>query len=505
MSWCFKVTHWQWVAFFVITLLALRLFLTLTHENYLGIDGGAYVLSALEVQGKDITNVGFARPPLAPGWLLVPFIHFLGIDVGYKVWTVLFSVLPLLPVYLLTRDLVNRSAAIFALAFFSVDMMQMEMMVTGSLPLIGFTFIGLSLWCIFRLTHQWSRLHFWLLAACVGILPYINQTAAGIGMIVLPAATIALFIFVYKDKGRMAAGPYQCNIVFYVLPAAFIGGLIALGALPWYLTNAPGNSELRFPGPILQMVHWTDPALLLQFPVVATVVYFLWRETKDYRVRTMAVLIGMLGVMILFLSWDEAIINILYRSRYFLALLIYPSIAWLLCRTWPLLPSLKEEWATVLPMVAVWLALLWGQVVVFSLQSELKDMVSPQTVEALEIASQGHPEKSIITNAYSLSHWVSAMNQVESPNTWTLEPSPFYQETATQINCVLGWIDSCSPEQATKSLDAEYILIDTRFPTQWEHDVWGSPQRDAWATLYNAQWLILRYNQSGVQLWEIKF
>lgn len=502
----FRVAHWQWVAFFVCTTVILRLTLALTHENYLGIDIGAYVLSALDVQGKDATNVGFPRPPLAPGWLLVPFIELFGIDSGYKVWTVLFSAAPILPVYLLTRDLVNRPAAVFAVAFFSVDMMQMEMMVTGALPQIGFTFIGLALWCIFRLTNRIGEWwHFGILASSVGILPYINQTAAGIAFIVLPVATIALFIFVEQEKGRMAAGPHQANIIFWVLPAAFIGGLIALGALPWYLANAPGNSELRFPGPILQIVNIGDTAWM-QAALAVGLVYLLWKSTLDYRIRTLALLIGVLGFMLLWLSWDEAIINILYRSRYFIGLLFYPGAAYLINRyIFPLAHSVKQEWMIFFPMVAVWVALLVGQVVVFNLQAMLKDMAAPETIEALEIARQENPDKAIITNAYSLSHLVSALNQVESPNTWTLEPSPYYVDTAVNINCILGWVDGCSPEQAARQLNSKYVLIDERFPSKWEHNVWGSPQREAWETLGDAPWLELIYSSGSVKLWEITF
>lgn len=488
-------------------LLSLRLFLAFTHAPYLGIDGGAYVLSALDVQSQNQTSVGFSRPPLAPGWGLVPFIWAFGVDDGYKLWTVAFSVLPLLPVYLLTRTLVNKSAAIFALAFMSVDMMQMEMMVTGSLPLIGFAFIGLAIWAIFKMTHEWFRWRYWLtLVASVAILPYVNQTAAGIGAIILPLTVICCWIFSKKQLGEVGSGPKRVNLIVFVLPAAFLGFLIGLGSLPWYLANAPGNAELRFPGPILQFVHWLDPALLLQFPLVCVLIYYLRKETTDYRMRTIGVLLGVLGVMILFLSWDEALINILYRSRYFLAVLVYPAIAFLLCRTFPLLPSFRQEWATILPMTACWLALLWGQVVVFNLQTGFKDMVYPETVRALEIAKAEHPDKAIISNAYSLSHWIAAINQVESPNTWSVEPSPYYKKSDYRVRCVLGWVADCDAQAATRALNAGYILIDEKFPDNiGSPPVYGAPTEDEWANLADVPWLRLKFAQGSVKLWEIRF
>lgn len=502
----FKIKHWQWAAFFVIILLSLRLFLALTHAPHLGIDGGAYILSALDVQGQQHTDVGFTRPPLAPGWLLAPFINLFGLDVGLKVWTALFSVLPLLPVYLLTKTLVNKSAAIFALAFFSVDMMQMEMMVTGSLPLVGFTLIGMAIWAMIGLSEWFSKRHFWTLVFSIGLLPYVNQTATAIAMIVIPIIPVAMFYFLHREKGAMGAGPFQTNIVFNIPVALLLGSLIALGALPWYLANAPGNSELRYPGPLLLFVKFMDPAFALQFPIVAFLVYWLFKVTKDYRIRTLAVVMGILGVMILFLSYDEAIINVLYRSRYFLGLLVYPAIAYLLCRTWPIFKSLKEDWSLILPMVAVWIGLLYMQVWIFNAQTNFKDMVFPETARALQIANSEHPGKAIITNAYSLSHWVAAINQVDSPNTWSLEPSPFHKETDLKVRCLLGWVPNCNPEAAALDLNAKYILIDERMPDDiMAAPVYGAPGEDEWANTYNVAWLHLRKSEGSVRLWEIGF
>lgn len=491
----FNIKHHQWIFFFVLTALILRLTLALTHAPYLGIDGGAYILSALDVQGKQITDVGFPRPPLAPGWLLVPFINFLGVDIGYKVWAVLFSFMPFLPIYFLTRDLVNRATAAFAVGFFSVDVMQMEMLVTGSLPLIGFSCIGMAIWAVFRLSQGYSRPASTVLIVSVGILPYINQTAAGIGVIVLPLITLSLFFFSPKEYRREALR----NTVI----AACFGGFIALGSLPWYFANAPGNSELRFPGPWLMLVNWRDPALLLQFPIVAFLVYTLLREGTDPRIKATATTLAVLGGMILFLSYDESIINVLYRSRYFLAILVYPAIGFWLRNIFPLKPSFKEEVIVIAPMALMWVILLVTQVWVFHTQSHFKDMVFPETVEALSLTEN---DQAIITNAYSLSHWVAALNQVESPNTWSLEPSPFYLETDGRVRCILGWVDGCDPEQASQALDAGYVLIDERMPDEIKSaPIYGAPSENEWDNLPTVPWLKLLYSKGTVKLWEIKF
>ncbi|KKK64449.1 hypothetical protein LCGC14_2984090, partial [marine sediment metagenome] len=64
----------------------LRLGLTLAHNGFLGVDGGAYFLNMLDVLGQEHTEQGFPRPLLAPGWTLFPFAELFGWDIGYKIW-----------------------------------------------------------------------------------------------------------------------------------------------------------------------------------------------------------------------------------------------------------------------------------------------------------------------------------------------------------------------------------------------------------------------------------
>ena len=110
-----------------------------THEGFLGVDGGAYFLSRNAVLGNEPTSQGFARPPLAPGWLLVPFTSLWGDDIGFKIWSLVSSLLPIPAVFLFgTRILGNRGALIGAL-FIAFCPFQSEMFVTGALPLIGFS------------------------------------------------------------------------------------------------------------------------------------------------------------------------------------------------------------------------------------------------------------------------------------------------------------------------------------------------------------------------------
>lgn len=500
---CLRRGHWFWLSFFILSALALRLILVLTHPAYLGIDGGAYVLSALRVQGLDHTSVGFPRPPLAPGWLLVPFINSLGIDTGYKVFAATTSLLPLLPTYLLTRHLAGKGPALFAVAFLAVDISHMEMTVTGSLPLIGFTCIGLAIWAIIELSQGWSRLHFFTLVLSLGILPYINQTAAGMALYILPIFVLALFTLAHIEKGKGDAVPVQVNLIFFVLPAAALGLLIACGALPWYLANMPGNSELRYPGPLITFVQWHDPALWLHFPIAEVTAFLLWRSTKDYRLRSLALLLAVLGIVVLFLSYDEAVVNLLFRPRFFMALLVYPAIAYLLKNLWPF--KWQQDKFYISAMAVVWLYLfMWWQPSTFLTDTGFKDQILPETKAALDIAKIERPGQAIITNAYSMSHWVAALNDVESPNTWSVEPSPYYKASDEQVRCLLGWVADCSPQLAAQSLNAGYILIDTRMPDEILADpVYGRISDDEWANLPDVPWLSLRYSKKTIQLWEV--
>jgi len=483
--------------------LIFRLTLVLTHDPMLGVDGGAYLLSRNTVLGDEPTGVGFPRPPLAPGWLLVPFTEVFGDDKGFKIWTALASLLPLLPVYLLARDISGKSAGIFALAFMAVDLTQMEMMVTGALPQVGFALIGLSVWALLRLSEGWSRKHAWVLALSLGLIPYINHTSAGIAVVVLPIVFGYLawkvkrnetFQYLYwrgylKQLGRMVG-------------AAAIGAIIGLGALPWYTRVFPVTGELNYPGPFLWMVHPVDFAV--EQAIIGWSVVIMVAVTKaPYKVKALAVMVGILSTMLLFLSSDETIINLLYRPRYLLALPLYACIAWLVFNK----GNVDTKSGVFFGMAAtVWIALVFGQAWIFDRQTTYSDMILPETAEILE--SIKGDDRAVITNSYTLSHWVAALNKVKSPNTfaWRLGPSPYYQESDRNVRCLLGWVPGCDPVKAKKALNAGYILIDQRFPyySNRASNVYGAISEDTWGNLPDVPWLHLQKEIPPIQLWAVK-
>lgn len=193
----------------VLAALALRLGLTLGHDGFLGVDGGAYLLSRNAVLGDEPTGAGFPRPPLAPGWLLVPFTELAGDDVGYKLWSVFASLLPMIPVYLLARRINSGpfpALGLFAAGFLSLDLLHAEMIVTGALPLIGFALLGMVWWAMGRLAERWAWRDAAVLAGCLGLIPWVNQTTAGLALITIPVYLAALLWYSRSTVRSMGAG-----------------------------------------------------------------------------------------------------------------------------------------------------------------------------------------------------------------------------------------------------------------------------------------------------------
>ncbi len=382
----------------VLAALALRLAITLGHDGFLGVDGGAYLLSRNAVLGDEPTGAGFPRPPLAPGWLLVPFTELFGDDIGYKLWSVAASLLPVLPVYLLARRLEHGHSpalALFAAGFLSLDLLHAEMLVTGALPLIGFALLGMCWWAMGRLAERWSWRDAGVLAGCLGLIPWVNQTTAGLALITIPVYLAALIWYSrgavrltgtrsdrLEDSGRtfrrlsspslsraalssrasetatrrahnpenrvQLPGPQPNKTrpaipeIARIAPPLLLGGAIALGALPWYMQVLPVTGLLNYPGPFIYLTHVYDSAwwqLLLAWPLG---IAMAWKGPKDAPwFRALGVLTCLLGTLLVFLSTDETIINVFYRSRYLLALPFYVGISWVV---WPWLPS--PRWLT---------------------------------------------------------------------------------------------------------------------------------------------------------------
>ena len=468
----------------------MRLALSLTHGNMLGVDGGAYLLSVNDVLGDEPTSAGFPRPPLAPGWLLVPFVQFLGNDAGYKVWSSLAAIGPLLPVYLLSRRILTPWQALLPVLFISVDMLHAEMFVTGALPLIGFTFIGLAVWAAIRLTEiEYFHWPLWLLLILTAPLTsFINQTSAGLYPIVVGVAILAL----------MAQGRFRL-VMWRVAPAIVLGTMLAVRALPWYLDVLPGSAILHYPGPWIYLTPWPD-AVWFQFALAMPLSYWLIRYGQG-PVRLLGTLTAVLGVLLVFLSTDETVINLFYRSGYLLQVFLYPGLAWVVFTYWRPVLNQRVAWAAVAVVVSV---ASWEYVNSFYGQAEYSDMVTVETAEALEYLRDAAPGQGVVTNAFTLSLWVSGLNKVETPHVWTWEPPRAFTGKDAQVRCIIGWVDGCDNVGATRALRVSYVLVDRRFPYYNDRAPgnWGAPPNQ-WEVTASAPWLDLVYSEGTTRLWKI--
>lgn len=149
----------------------------------------------------------------------------------------------------------------------------------------------------------------------------------------------------------------------------------------------------------------------------------------------------------------------------------------------------------------------WGYIWQVRNQADLSAMATPATVEALAMLRETDPAAGIITNSFTLALWISALNKVPSPHTWTTEPPSRFTETDQKVRCVLGWrkiperiiiyehgtvTKGCNPIEAAEELGAGYVLIEGRFPFYNERApaVWGSLNpKEPWADLPNLPWL----------------
>ena len=487
-----------WIALLLIlaTALAVRLVLVLTHDNYLGVDGGAYLLSRNFVLGDEPTGAGFPRPPLAPGWLLVPFTSLWGDDVGYKIWSAA-AAIPIIAVgYAVARLYLSPRWAMAVPAFLAVDMWHGEMMVTGALPLLGFALIGLAWWGFIRLAHG-QNTQMAKLALVTGILftPWVNQTSAGLIVIVMGVSWLALLVRSGHASMRL--------LVMMAVP-----GMVTLAAvMPYYWEIRPNSEILHYPGPWVYLAGMWDSAWL-QFVFGWAVAVPLIRS-KTFSRRTLGLMVGLLATLAVFMSTDETVINIFYRSRYLLMLFWWPAVVLVGV---DLTTKARAIYGRRASLVTPSLALLaigvltWGSVWTFHNQAGYSDMVTTDTAEALAYLEAEAPGQGVITNAFTLSLWASALNKVPTPHVWTWEPPRAYTRSDVHVRCVLGWQDTCDPTLSARWLQVGHILIDTRFPYyngRVAKGNYGAPVPDQWGATSEAPWLEMVYSKGTTVLYRI--
>lgn len=508
------------LALLLLAALALRLTLVLTHADYLGVDGGAMLLHRNYVLGDEPTGVGFLRPPLAPGWLLVPFTSIFGDNTGYKVWSALAATLPLIPVFLISSLFLGQRRALLPTAFVAVDLLHAEMLVTGALPLIGFTLIGLVAWAMLRFERFCPPfVSLWPILVFLPLIPWVNQTSAGLAMIVLPILLVAMIACgiwpVYPTlKGRTVVLATVATLAFKPITWALaVGGLVALLALPWYAQVAPGSTELVFPGPLVRLAGPFDHAWL-QLAIAIGVGVAAFKYATDHRLKAIAVVVITLGALGVFMSTNETLMNIFFRSRFLMAIFLYPLFgwAWYAWRARRVGASSLDADQLPGPLLRRRLAMLLG-VGVFVLvaanyvasverQTYYSNMITTETEAALSAAPEAD---GFVVQSYSMANWVAAITKKPAANAWGIEPPPAFASEDRDVRCVLGWVAGCTPSLAAQRLDASHVLVDTRRPHYQDHGKrsYGAPAGQ-WAVTASAPWLSLVYSEGTTLLWRVK-
>ncbi len=265
----------------------------------------------------------------------------------------------------------------------------------------------------------------------------------------------------------------------------------------------PGSGVLNYPGAFMYLTHWGDSAWLQLILGVGAGIYLI-RKAQEPWLRALGVLAVLLAGLAVFLSTDETVINIFYRSRYLLAIPFYIAVSWAVFTRWVPNWSLTSRRLAMGGTVATIAILGVGYVSQFDRQTDYSDMATPATVQALNMLEERDPEAGVINNSFTLALWVSALNKVASPHTWTWPPPPTWIETDKDVRCVLGWVDGCSHLAAKNRLGVSYVLIDTRFPNYNPRapGIYMAPD-DQWAVTADAPWLTKIYEEGTTLVWEI--
>ena len=131
-------------------------------------------------------------------------------------------------------------------------------------------------------------------------------------------------------------------------------------------------------------------------------------------------------------------------------------------------------------------------------------MATPTTAEALELVQATDPGQGILSNSFTLSLWIAALNKVASPFAFTAPPPAAYVQDDKDLRCLLNWVPNCDPAAAQDRLGVGYALIDLRFPylNARSPGNYKAPP-DQWEVTASAPWLELVYSKGTTRLWRI--
>ena len=462
-------------------------------------DGGAYLIGLNQLLGTDtsgITGPGLPRLILGPGLLLWPFVEAFGINYGMRIFAAVASVLPIAAVYLLARKVIGVRWSMVAAGTVTFDLWQAEIMITGTDPLIGYALVLVAMWAVTE-CHNWrGRV---TLAFALPLIAHTSMTAAGIAAIVLPVFTMAWWWYGRKISCWCRLCWWRENMAQILIPVA-IGLLLALTALPWYLPQMPGGATTAYDGPVWYPAPLWDSTWYMLLWEIPSALFILWR-LRNVTPGLKAVGMTMLVIIPVWMAWsyDESLLNVMYRMRHFSMLLFWIGAAAILRQWWPAIRR-DRIFQFMFAWVAVLLLLAWPMSI--GRERKIANTVSWDGLAAIEIIKA--TPNGVITNAGGLSFWAGALAGVDSEYAQVHRPPKTFLEDYERLGCVMGWRGECDAVAWATEMGMGYVLIDERiYRESWRlPPIYGAPA-EPWVGLDGLPWLEKVYERGDVRLWRI--
>ena len=463
---------------------------TLINGGFNGVDEGAYLLGLQALTGENpyAGDIHFTRAPLAPGWLLWPAVQAFGIVWGSNLYSWASSLPAIGAFYILARSLFPTRWALAASMLFSLDWLQAELLVTGTAPLMGTAFVMVVMAGMVRV-H--SRLGKVMVVMGLPIIAYTNQTSLALAAVTLPVFWLAL-----QDKRTLAV---WCGL----------GALLTLTALPWYWEVLPGTGRVSYPGAFIYLspswsAHWHFAAAGVGLGVLA-----LWRGDNSPQLRGISVALVIHSVLQVFLSHDEAFMNLFFRST-----------AWMMPLWWLTAVSLaktrgvevvgwvqhqlgapdRPSWA---PWRVAFVALLgfglFGVAMQYKAQAYYSELAGGPVLDAIgqiDLSTAGR----IGTNAESRAFYIAAVTQ--HPVVWTQSalPAAAYWDEELALKCEIGWVKGCD----RTGYISHFLIDEHNRQMDGARALYRSPDpQDPW-DFSDMPWMREVYRQGSVVLYELE-
>ena len=399
--------------------------------------------------------------------------------------------------WLLARRILGPAWGALAVVAVSLDWNQWTIFVTGVVPVLGFGGICLALWAMLgiadkekppgaykpggslmarRPNRDLLNVHHLALILSIPLIAYSNQTSAGLALVSLTVAWLAL-------PGKRGVGMYLA-----------IGGLLAIAvAFPWYAAVLPGSDKVAAPGPLFYLPpayqwQWYQ-AVIVAGAVYASIRLIRARKVEPNGLRVLLALVVTHTALSLVWSNDEALMNILFRSAIWVTVPFWIVLVWLVSR-W----QLKTVPLTITIGAMLTLAAI-GAGWIYQDQFQYSEHMSADVVAAVKALDLDTVTR-IGTNGESRAYWLSAYTG--KPVVWVqpARPAPAYKDAERQARCELGWIDNCATGYVS------HWIVDKTVRQQVPVAMTVAPEPlDPWGTIH-APWLARSWSKGNVEVWQ---